>query len=186
MNREFLETLFDETYEMAYANSEEAIILRKKILEKIEILKGNEIIEINDFDLNLQGLVTEKLESFFMGNVNIFKEIYGLDEDNRVEIIIALKNHSETIVNNFIDHAPIYESNLKEFIELKEKFRSELNEKKRATFKEYEDLQTEREAFVLELKFEIMLRISEFLYNIEKVKKIDFMTEEKTPKESEV
>ena len=49
MNRKFLETLFDKTYEMAYANSEEAIILRKKILEKIEILKGNEIIEINDF-----------------------------------------------------------------------------------------------------------------------------------------
>ena len=70
-------------------------------MEKIEILKGNEIIEINDFDLNLQGLVTEKLESFFMGNVNIFKEIYGLDEDNKAEIITALKDHSETIVNNF-------------------------------------------------------------------------------------
>ena len=149
MNREFLETLYDETYETAYVNSEEAIILRRKIVEKIEILKSKEITEISIFDLDLQGLVTEKLESFFMGNVNIFKEIYGLDEDNRVEIIIALKNHSETIVNNFIDHAPIYESNLKEFIELKEKFRSGLKEKKRATFKEYEDLQTEREAFVL-------------------------------------
>ena len=186
MNREFLETLFDETYEMAYANSEEAIILRKKILEKIEILKGNEIIEINDFDLNLQGLVTEKLESFFMGNVNIFKEIYGLDEDNKAEIITALKDHSETIVNNFIDNAPIYESNLKEFIELKEKFRSELNEKKRAAFKEYEDLQTEREALVIELKYEVMLRISEFLYSIDRMKKIDFMIEKETPEESEV
>ena len=186
MNRKFLETLFDETYEMAYANSEEAIILRKKILEKIEILKGNEIIEINDFDLNLQGLVTEKLESFFMGNVNIFKEIYGLDEDNKAEIITALKDRSETIVNNFIDNAPIYESNLKEFIELKEKFRSELNEKKRVAFKEYEDLQTEREAFVLELKFEVMLKISEFLFNVEKMNKIDFMIEKETPEESEV
>ena len=186
MNKEFLETLFNETYETAYANSEKAIILRTKILEKIEILRGSEIIEINDFDLNLQGLVTDKLENFFLGNINIFKEIYGLDEDNKAGIIVALKNHSETIVNDFIDNALIYESNLKEFIELKEKFRSKLNEKKREAFKEYEDLQTEREALVIELKYEVMLKISEFLYSIDRMKKIDFMIEKETPEESEV
>ncbi|ACZ10746.1 Uncharacterised protein [Sebaldella termitidis] len=186
MNREFLESLFDETYEIVYANSEEAIMLRRKIVEKIEILKSKEITKISIFDLNLQGLVTDKLQSFFMGNINIFKEIYGLDEDNKAEMITALKNHSEKIVNDFIDNAPTYESNLKEFIELKEKFRPELNEKKRAVFKEYEDLQTEREAFILELKFEVMLKISEFLYNIDKIKKIDFMIEKKTPEETEV
>ena len=45
MNREFLETLLDETYEMAYANSEKAILLREKILEKIDFMIEKETPE---------------------------------------------------------------------------------------------------------------------------------------------
>jgi hypothetical protein len=177
MNREFLETLFSETYEMAYKNSESALILEDKITEKEEILKGSGMNQIIDFEVNLQGLVVDKLENFLLGSVSIFKEIYGLDEYNKDQMMMALKNHSEKIIEDFMDDASIYEDNSKEFLDLKDKFRNKLKNEKRTVFKEWEILLEEREFLIMDLKFEVMLTISEFLYNVDRLGKIDFMIE---------
>ena len=68
MEKEFLLKLFDDAFEIAYGKNEQIIIFRSKILEKIEILKDKGIIEINDLDMEIQGLVKDKLLDFFIGS----------------------------------------------------------------------------------------------------------------------
>ena len=171
MGKEFLLRLFDETFEIAYGNSEQAIVFRAKILEKIEILKDKGIIEINDLDMEIQGLVKDKLLDFFIGSSNIFKEIYGLDEENKDEMITVLKDHSEVITGDFRDGNKEYNLLIAEKRMLLKEFEEKLNPKEKTAYFELDDLQANREVFILELTFEVMLTISEFLYNVERIKK---------------
>ena len=171
MNKNFLGELFDNTFEIAYRKNEQTIIFRAKILEKIEILKDKGIIEINDLDTEIQGLVKDKLLDFFIGSSNIFKEIYRLEQENKDEILTALKNQSEVITEDFRRENEEYNSLKSEKIILLKEFEEKSNPKEKTASFELDDLQADREVFILELMFEVMLTIGEFLYNVERIKK---------------
>ncbi len=180
--------LFEEIYSEVLSENvgyKKSVYKSDKLIQVLT--KYPEFKKVSATDNGKELLVYDEMLRYLMNTIGMFIAVHKIkNKKDKKTVIKGLKDRFEKVEKKYRNTSEEYQIEREKYVNADKKLMAVINDDDKKIYTALSDAESDRFLLEIDLMFEVMLKVGEFLHGIEKIKMKSFFENKKTPEESEV